>query len=242
MAFSNSCKRVLRHGSSIDPKPPSRAQSFQALSSFRNSGFLQAVRTREYCCDLPADGIAVWKYALPLPANEPVESLEVHCRSGSLGPSLGDTDWVGIFECVRDRHVEVIPWAAANAIVVAAANTLYIVNPQIPQQFTGLTAAAGINGITFDEAGEQMFIADGIRLYAFSSNRRFKWMSEPIDGYIARFCGCGRRVLAVEVRQCHADLDAQEESSIMRLRTEDGTILRSRFRLAHRYRMMNTAA
>lgn len=242
MAVSNSAKSVMRHESSIDPKPPSRAEGLLALSAFRNPGFLQAVRAREYYCDTPADGIAIWKYAFPLPASQPVEDLEVRCRSGSLTPSLGDREWVGVFKCARNRHVDVTPWTAAGAIVVAAANAIYIVNPQIPQQFSGLTAAAELNGITFDESGEHMFAADSLRLYAFSSNRLFKWISEPIEGYIARFRGCGRRVLAVEVRQCQADPDAEEESSIVRLRIEDGTILRSRFRLAHRYRMMNTAA
>jgi hypothetical protein len=59
-------------------------------------------------------------------------------------------------------------------------------------------------------------------------------------GYGARFRGCEGRVLAVEVMQSEALPEAENEAqdevpSIIRLRTDDGTILHSRFRLASRY-------
>ncbi|HTA45302.1 MAG TPA: hypothetical protein VK789_22800 [Bryobacteraceae bacterium] len=160
-----------------------------------------------------------------------------------ITPSVVDPQWVGIFECARDRHIDVLSWAAADAVVVAAANAVYIVNPHRPELFSGLAAPVEITGVTFDETGEHMFAAERFRLYAFSSDRLFRWISEPLGGYVTRFCGCGRRVLAVEVKPWQTELDGEEAaSSIVRLRTEDGTVLRSRFRLVHRYRSMDTAA
>ncbi len=200
-----------------------------------STGFLRAVRAREYGADAP-NGVEVWKYAFPLAANQPVDYITV--RSGAAGQ-----EWTGVFECARGRHLEVIPWAAANSIVVAAANAVYIVNPGSPQLFSGCVAPVEINDITFDESAQHMFVADSVRIYAFSSDRLFRWMSEPLEGYGARFCGCRQRVLAVEVVPYQTDPDEDEAPpSVVRLRTEDGTILRSRFRLARRYRMMNAAA
>ena len=45
------------------------------------------------------------------------------------------------------------------------------------------------------------------------------------------------RVLAVELKQSEPELECEGEAvpSVIRLRTEDGTILRSRFQLVHRY-------
>jgi hypothetical protein len=243
VALSNRSKRVVNGGASMGPSASAGIQRPQTTSAFHAPGFLQAVRAREYGADAPPGGIQVWKYAFPFPANQPVEYVQIRYRSDGTTPSVADQPWVGIFECARDRHVDVLFWAAADAIVVAAANALYIVNPHKPEQFSGLAAPAEITGVTFDEAGEHMFAAGRLRLYAFSSDRLFRWISESFEGYVTRFCGCGRRVLAVEVKQWQTDLDGEETaSSIMRLRTEDGTILRSRFRLARRYRTMDTAA
>jgi hypothetical protein len=209
------------------------------MSPINDNVFLRAAHAREYCADAPG-GVEVWKYAFPLAAQEPVEDIHVRYTHA---PYTRGAPWTGIFECARGRHVEVLPWPAANAIVVAAANAVYIVDPADPEQFSGLAAPVEINGITFDESAQHMFVADSLRVYAFSADRRFRWISEPLDGYDARFRGCGRRVLAVEIKQSAPGPDGEEAApSVIRLRTEDGTILRSRFRLVHDYWVNNAAA
>ena len=177
-------------------------------------------------------GPEVWRYAFPLGANQPVEDLYVRFAHGT-----------GIFECAPGRHVDVLTWPAANAIVVAAASAVYLVDPGRPEQFSGFAAPVEITGVTFDETGRHMFVADSLRIYAFSPDRLLRWISEPLDGYGARFCGCGGRVLAVELKQSEPEWEADDEAaSVIRLRTEDGTILRSRFRLARRYWAKSSAA
>jgi hypothetical protein len=204
------------------------------MSTTNGNGFLRAVRAREYCAAACGE-VEVWKYAFAPGSNQPVE--EIHVRRRTAG-----TQWTGVFECARSRHLEVLFWPAANAVVVAAANAMYIVDPGIPEQFSGFVAPVEINGVTFDESAQYMFVADSLRVYAFSSDRLFRWISEPLDGYGARFLGCGGRVLAVELRQCGSELEGEEDApSVVRLRTEDGTILRSRFRLARHYRMKSAA-
>jgi hypothetical protein len=212
------------------------------MSTPNDNGFSHAVRAREYCAAAP-DGVDVWKYAFSLGANQPVEEIHVRRSTAGSAPGQHDTQWTGVFECARGRHLEVLSWTAANAVVVAAANAVYIVNPGIPEQFSGVVAPVEINGVTFDESAQYMFIADSIRVYAFSADRHFRWISEPLDGYGARFCGCRGRVLAVQLKQCGPELEGEEETpSVVRLRTEDGTILRSRFRVARDYWMKNAAA
>lgn len=211
------------------------------MSATNGDGFLRAVRARESCADAPG-GVEVWKYAFPLAANQPVEDVHVRFVTAAGAPGPYGTQWTGIFECARGRHVEVLAWPAANAIVVAAANAVYIVDPSIPEQFSGFAAPVEINGVTFDELAQHMFVADSLRIYAFSSDRLFQWISEPLDGYGAHFRGCGGRVLAVELTQSEPEPESEEVApSVIRLRTEDGTILRSRFRLAHRYWMKSAA-
>ena len=52
-----------------------------------------------------------------------------------------------------------------------------------------------------------------------SSDRFFRWMSEPPEG--GRFRGCGGHVLAIEVRQAESEPDSKESSpSWVRLRTQ----------------------
>jgi hypothetical protein len=185
-------------------------------------GFLHAVR----------GGGDVWRYSFPLDANRSVEDVYVRFAH-----------WTGIFGCAPGRHVDVLTWPAANAIVVAAASAVYIVDPGTPEQFSGFAAPTEINGVTFDESGRQMFVADSLRIYAFSPDRLLQWISEPLDGYGARFRGCGGRVLAVELRDSELELEGEDAApSVIRLRTEDGTILRSRFRLARRYWEKSSAA
>jgi hypothetical protein len=212
------------------------------MSTTNGNEFLRAVRAREHRAAAPG-GAEVWKYALPLGANHPVEEIHVRRRAAGNAPGLDGPQWTGIFECARNRHLDVLSWPAANAVVVAAANAVYIVDPGVPEQFSGFVAPGEINDVTFDESAQRMFVADSLHVYAFSSDRLFQWMSEPLDGYGPRFCGCGGRVLAVELKQCGPELEGDEEApSIVRLRTEDGTILRSRFRLARHYRMKGAAA
>jgi hypothetical protein len=201
------------------------------------NGFLHAVRAREYYAEAP-EGIDVWKYGFPLSAHQPVE--DVHVRIKTAGADQ-DNGWVGSFECARGRHIEVIPWAAANAVVVVAANGVYIVDPAHPEQFNGFAAPVEINGVMFDESGRNMFVAESLRVYAFSSDGLLRWMSEPLEGHGVRFRACGGRVLAIEVRQAEADGE-ESPPSLVRLRTEDGTILRSRFRRGRRYWAKRTAA
>lgn len=195
------------------------------MSAANGDAFLHAVRGREYSADVPAGG-EVWRYSLHHAANQPLDDVHVRCG----------TQWTGVFECAAGRHVEVQPWAAANAIVVAGANAVYIVDPRTPEQFSGFAAPVEVTGITFDESSRHMFVADSLRIYAFSADRHFRWISEPLDGYDARFCGCGRYVLTIELKQSEPGPEGEEAApSVIRLRIEDGTILRSRFRLAHRY-------
>lgn len=212
-----------------------RIQGTRSMPATNGDGFLHAVHAREYSADAP-EGVAVWKYAFPLAGSLPVD--DVHVRF----PTPDGAVWIGIFECARGRHVDVIPWPQANAVVVVAANAVYIVDPTIPEKFNGFAAPVEINGVTFDESAQHMFVAESLRIYAFSSDRLFRWISEPLDGYGAQFRGCGGRVLAVEVRQSDPEPESEESPSVVRLRTEDGTILRSRFRLAHRYWAKRLAA
>jgi hypothetical protein len=204
------------------------------MSATNGDGFLHAVRARENCAD--ASGrVEVWKYAFPLAANQPVENIHVRFTTAGGAPGSHGTQWTGIFECARRRHMDVLSWLAANAIVVAAANAVYMVDPSTPEQFSGFAAPVEINGVTFDESAQHMFVADSLRIYAFSADRLLRWISEPLDGYGARFRGCGGRVLAVELKRSEPVPEGEEAPpSVIRLRTEDGTILRSRFRLAHR--------
>jgi hypothetical protein len=218
------------------PKFLTEIQGTRNMSAVNGDRSLEAVRAREYSAEAP-DGIEVWKYSFPLPANDPVEDVHVRFRSQDTGAL-----WTGVFECARGRHVDVVPWTQADAIVVVAANAIYIVDPRFPEKFNGVAAPVEITGITFDETGRHMFVAESLRVYAFSSDGRFRWISEPFDGYGARFRGCGGRVLAVEINPAEPDPDGEPvEPSLIRLRTEDGTILRSRFRLAHRYRFRPAA-
>jgi hypothetical protein len=194
------------------------------------------VRARESCAESPA-GIEVWKHTLPLAASQPVDDIHVRFTTSR------DTRWTGIFECARSRHVGVLPWPAAKAVVVAAANAVYIVDPDNPQQFSGLAAPVEINDVIFDESARHMFVADSLRMYAFSPDRLLQWISEPLDGYGAHFRGCRGRVLAVQLKHYELQPEYEEETpSLIRLRTEDGTILRSRFRLARKYWLRSGAA
>lgn len=201
-----------------------------------DNGFFHAVHVKEYSAAAPS-GAEVWKYAFPMTAHQPVD--DVHVRFITNRGTL----WTGIFECARGRHVEVLYWPSANAVVVAAANAVYIVDPNTPDQFSGVVARIEINGVTFDESAQQMFVADSVRVYAFTLDRMFQWISEPLDGYGAHFRSCGGRVLAVELRTTDAGPEGEEVTpSVIRLRTEDGTILRSRFRLARRNWLRSAAA
>jgi hypothetical protein len=227
-------------------KTPTR-ERFSGIQGVREPkiaavGLRQAVRVREYYPDAPG-GAEVWKYSFPLAPNQPVEDIHVRFNTAGNAPTPDGIQWTGVFECARGRHFDVLPWPAANAIVVAAANALYIVDPAKPERFSGFAAPVEIDDLTFDESAQHLFVADSLRIYAFSSDRLFQWMSEPLDGYGARFCGCGGRVLAVEIRHFGPEPEGSEAPpSVLRLRTEDGTILRSRFRLTHRYRYKSEAA
>ena len=92
-------------------------------------GFLHAVRAREYCASDAPGGVEVWKYSFPLTDSRLVDDIHVRFETAGSAPGLKGPQWIGIFECATARHVDVIPWPAANAIVVAAANAVYIVDP-----------------------------------------------------------------------------------------------------------------
>lgn len=193
--------------------------------------YLRAVHAREYTAKAPA-GAEVWKYAFPLHASDDLD--DIHVRAGV---------WTGVFECARGRNLDVLSWENAHALVVAAANAVYIVDPRNPELFSGVEAPVGISGVTFDESREHMFVADSLRVYAFSSDRLFQWISEPLDGYDAHLRGCGGRVLAVELRPLEATPDGEEPPpAVIQLRTDDGTILRPRFRRGGRQWQRTAAA
>ncbi len=216
------------------------------MSTSNANSFLGAVRVDEHNADRPV-GTEIWRYAFPLAWDEPVEDVPVRLSSAA-GAEPNGSNWMGMFECARSRHVDVLPWPAANAIVVAAANALYIVDPRTPQQFSGLAALAAITGVTFDESARHMFVAESLRIHAFSSARHLLWVSEPLDGYDARFRACGRRVLTVELQQAEQAHGSEERypeegcPSVVRLRIEDGTVLRSRFRQVRDYWRKSMAA
>lgn len=181
---------------------------------------LRAVHAREYNAAEPG-GFEVWKYTFPVHGSDELDDVLI--RTGN---------WSGVFECARARNLEVVRWETAHSLVIAAANAVYIVDPDNPEAFSGLAAPVAITGVTFDEKGQHMFVADSLRVYAFSSDRLFQWISEPLEGYDAHLLDCGHRVLAVELKPL-VDLQPngdEPEPSVIRLRTEDGTILRSRFR------------
>jgi hypothetical protein len=199
-------------------------------------GISQAVRVQEDDLQENTDG-NVWKYALPPGATHPTEDLRVRFR---LTDNLKN-QWTGLFECASRRQVKILHWPEASSIVVAASNALYIVDPSRPGQFSGFVAPIEINDVAFDESRRNMFIAESLRIYAFSADGVFRWISEPLGGYGARFASCHGRVLTVEIKQ--SDRNGEHEfSSQLRLRTEDGTLLRSRFRLARGHREKSAAA
>jgi hypothetical protein len=208
------------------------------MPAVSGDSYQHALRAREYCSATP-DGAEVWKYAFPSgPDQRTADCEDLHIRF-----ACGGRQWTGLFACARGRHVEVVPWPAANAMVIAAANAVYIVDLEAPEQFSGLAAPVEISGVIFDEGGRHLFVADSLRIYAFSPDRHFRWISEPLEGYGARLCGCGGRVLAIEVKPFVQGPESEEMApAVLRLRTEDGTVLRSRFRVAHRYWMRNEAA
>lgn len=199
----------------------------------------RAVHAREYNSNAP-NGIDVWKYGYPMPSNHVLQDVLVRLISPPDLPA-GVAPWIGVFECARGRHVDVVPWPEAEAVVVSAANAAYIVNPRSPEQFTGFSAQVEINGIAFDEGNEHLYIAESLRVHAFSKDRRLRWISEPLDGYDARLCGCSGRIVAVEVKHDGVSED-DPQTSVIRLRAEDGTILRSRFRLARHHWLHRAAA
>jgi hypothetical protein len=191
--------------------------------------FLKGVPVRR------SDRPNAWKYAFPPGgAYQSLEEVCVRLDNVRCEPS----PWIGLFECERGRHVEILTWPAANAVVVAAANALYVVDPASPDQVTGFTAPVEITGVTFDETAQHMFVAESLRIYSFSADRLFRWISEPLGGYGAHLCGCRQGELAVEIRQWQADLENESAPSLIRVRTEDGTIVRPYFSLAgfHRHR------
>jgi hypothetical protein len=178
--------------------------------------------------------VPAWKYSFPLGARQPVDDICVHCalteRSGA--PLI----WTGFFECARGRHLEILTWPEANAIVIAAMNALYIVNPNTPDRFIGFAAPIEIDGVAFDESGRHMFAAESLRVYCFSSDHLFRWISEPLDGYGAHLLTCRQGVLLVRVLQYEQDPDRDSASSLIRLRAEDGTLVRSRLHMARFWR------
>ncbi len=177
-------------------------------------------------------GDGTWEYRLGVAGAEPGEELHVHFGG-----------WSGVFECLEKRHVEVLTWPEANALVVVTSNAVYLVNPEIPGKFSGVLAPIGITDVTFDKAAGHMFVAGSVRVYAFTSDLRFRWISEALEGYGAHFRGCGGRVVAVDVKQSEPGPDGVEApTAVVRLRAEDGTVLRSRFRRICRYRLENMAA
>jgi hypothetical protein len=203
----------------------------------KDDGFFHAVRAREYSAAEP-EGVGVWKYCFPFPGTSPTEDIRVQVTVPDQAQK-----WIGTFECARGKHIEVISWREAGSIVVAAANGVYIVNPRTPEKFNGVSAPIEITGVTFDETKEHLFVAESLRIYAFHSDGAFRWMSETLDGYDARLRACGGRVLAVEIHAVDPASEIEESApTLIRLRTEDGTILRSRFRMAHRYWTRRTAA
>src|SRR6202012_3840474 len=113
-------------------------------------------------------------------------------------------------------RVEGVRGPPADAMVVSAANAVYIVNPRNPELFTGFAAPVEITGLMFDETGEHMFISESLRVYAFSSDLRLRWISEPLEGYGMRLCGCAGRVVAVEVKQDDPERD-EGQTTIVRL-------------------------
>jgi hypothetical protein len=185
------------------------------------------------CVQNSAQGEA-WRYAFSLGAVQSAEDIRISFSGGAQ-------PWTGLFECARNRQMKVLQWPEASSIVVAASNALYIVDPSRPQQFRGFVAPVEINDLTFDESGRHLFVAESLRIHAYSADRNFLWISEPLDGYGARFAGCHGRVLLVEIKQSDR-AGEYESSSQIRLRTEDGTILRSRFRLAQRHKEKSVAA
>jgi hypothetical protein len=168
-----------------------------------------------------------WKYAFPATQNYGLSELRIRLTGLEDMPTPKGRPWDGSFEIAAGRHVDVLPWPAARAIVVAAANAVYIVNPDMPQRFSGFAAPIEISGFTFDESQQRLFIADSLRIYSFSADGLFRWISEPLDGYGARFRGCQRGVLAVEVRRPEPSADSEEGTPcVVRLCTEDGAVLR----------------
>jgi hypothetical protein len=151
---------------------------------------------------------------------------------------LSGFDWAGLFSCAPRRHVEALWWPAAHAVVVAAGSALYLVDPDAPTQFGGFEGLFGITDLIFDESGDRLFVADSVRVHAFSADRRLRWVSEELGGFDARFVGAGGRVVALRV----TSVDDDEVHETVRLRAEDGTVLQSRLRVALRHWRRNQAA
>ncbi|HXE62198.1 MAG TPA: hypothetical protein VN519_01590 [Bryobacteraceae bacterium] len=146
--------------------------------------------------------------------------------------------WTGLFPYSPGQRIDVMWWRAAHALVVVVGNGIYIVDPLTPQDFAGFEGLTTINDLIVDESTGYLFAADRLRVHAFSPDRKPRWISEAFGGYDARFVGCGGRVVALEMTPFEDD-DARE---IVRLRAEDGTVLRSRFRVAQKHWRRNQAA
>ena len=197
-------------------------------------GFQGAVRAREYSGAVPG-GVEVWKYALPLGANQPVEEMHVRKREHTDGSASSNAPAAGIWMSCPGRR-QMRSWLRRPMPCTSWIR---------PPPNNSAVSSRRLRSTALSSTNRRSTCSSPIACASmhFPSDRLFRWISEPLDGYGARFRGCGGRVLAVELKQCGPELDCEEEApSVVRLRTEDGTILRSRFRLARHYWMKNAAA
>jgi hypothetical protein len=146
--------------------------------------------------------------------------------------------WTGLFAYAPGQRLEVLWWSGGNAIVVAVGNAIYIVDPDTPEDVAGFEGLTTITDLMVDESSGQLFVADQLRVHAFSLDRKLRWVSEALGGYDVQFAGCGGRVIVVQVTSSEDD----ETRETVKLRAEDGTVLRSRFRVAQKHWRRNQAA
>jgi hypothetical protein len=141
----------------------------------------------------------------------------------------GRTRWAGIFECALARHLDILLWPEANALVVLAANALYLVNTAHPDDFSGFAAEIEIRQALFDDGRERLFVADSRRIHAWSRNRKLLWVSPALDGYDAVISHCLHGVLTIEYKEdIEVPEDREPPRATVQLRAEDGTLVRWR--------------
>lgn len=129
------------------------------------------------------------------------------------------SEWVGNFQGGGFGHTELVAWPEANAIVVIAADNLYLVDSQDPGKYVTLGPQCLVSGAILNEDRTKLFVAEQYRVIAYGRDRRPIWESKGLGGLIISIGRMGG-VLAVEVEP-----EMGEPLVTVRLSADDGSYL-----------------